>query len=277
MVELAILAETLGFEGVVGDDHWFMPAGALDQDPNERGPLPADYLFPDIFVAGSAILSRTKTLKFGSCIMVLANRTNPFLVAKAAATLARVGQDRFIMGIGTGWLRDEYAMAGVEWRTRIPRTLEMIEILRKLWGPGPVEHHGAFFNFPRTYASPRPHRQIPVYMGAVAPAALRRAGEIADGWMGMTTKLADLPTQIDLINQGRREAGRESQDFEFMVGLTASDGGAPPGLDEYRRAADLGVTQIHFGPIEHVLGKAYPSFDEKRRVVEDFADRIIQH
>jgi len=276
MVELARLAETLGFEGVVGDDHWFMPAGSGNHDPNERGPLPWDYVFPDIFVMGAAILAQTRALKFGSCIMVLGNRTNPFLVAKAASTLARVSGDRFVLGVGMGWMQEESRMAGVDWATRVPRTVEMIEILRKLWGPGPVAHEGQFFSFPSTYALPAPKRPIPIYLGSLAPAALRRTGRIADGWMGMTAKLDDLPAQIALINEGRREAGRESETFEFMVGLARRDDGGLPTRDDYRRAEDFGITQGHFGPIEHVLGVPYPSFEQRRRAIEDFADRILR-
>ena len=275
-VELAIMAEQLGFEGVVGDDHWFMPAGAGSRDPNERAPLSMDYIFPDIFVFGATVLARTTTLQFGSCIMVLANRTNPFLVAKAASTLARLGNDRFIMGVGTGWMKDEYEMAGVEWKSRVPRTVEMIDILRRLWGEGPVEYHGEFFDFPPTYAEPRPYRPIPIYMGSVAPPALRRTGRVADGWMGMTSKLSELEGQIALINEGRREAGRESEPFEFMVGLARNDDGSQPSLDDYRRAADMGVTKHHVGPIDHALETLRSSFDDKRRFVEDFARRIIR-
>lgn len=274
-LELAMMAEQLGFEGVVGDDHWFMPATSENHDPNERAPLPMDYIFPDIFAFGGAVLARTTRLKFGSCIMVLANRTNPFLVAKAAATLARISDDRFVMGVGTGWMRDEYDMAGVEWKTRVPRTVEMMEILRKLWADKPAEHHGRFFDFPPTFAEPRPNRPIPIYMGSVAEAALLRTGQVADGWMGMTSKLADLPGQIALINQGRAEAGRSDVPFEFMVGLARNEDGSLPSLDDYRRAADVGVTQHHVGPIDHALGKIRTSFDEKRRFTEDFARRVI--
>lgn len=275
-LELAVMAEQLGFEGVLGDDHWFMPAGSGNQDPNERAPLPMDYMFPDIFAFGGAVLARTSRLRFGSCIMVLANRTNPFLVAKGAGTLARISGDRFVMGVGTGWMRDEYDMAGVPWETRVPRTVEMIDIIRKLWGPGPVEHHGRFFNFPATFAEPRPERPIPVYMGSVAPAALRRTGAVADGWMGMTSKLADLPGQIAIIKEGRAEAGREDAPFEYMVGLARNEDGSLPSLDHYVRAADMGVTQHHVGPIDHALGVLRSSFDDKKRFVEDFARRVMR-
>jgi probable F420-dependent oxidoreductase len=275
MLELAHLAERLGFEGVLGDDHWFLPAGSADKDPNERGPLPWDYIFPDIFVAGAAILAQTRTLKFGSCIMVIANRTNPYLVAKAASTLDRISNSRFVMGVGTGWLEAEYALAGVDWKTRVPRTVEMIDVIRKLWEPGPVSHQGRFFSFPPTYPTPTPKSQIPIYLGSHAPAALQRTGEIADGWMGMTAKLADLPARIAQINQGRRKAGRENMPFEFMVGLARRDDGSLPSRDDYRRAEDLGITKGHFGPIEHILGKPYPSIEEKKRTIEQFAECIF--
>lgn len=275
-LELAVLAEKLGFEGVLGDDHWFMPAGSGNQDPNERAPLPMDYVFPDLFAFGGAVLARTSRLRFGSCIMVLANRTNPFLVAKAAGTLARISGDRFVMGVGSGWMRDEYDLAGVPWETRVPRTVEMIDILRKLWGPGPVDYHGRFFDFPATFAEPRPEKPIPVYMGSIAPAALRRTGQIADGWMGMTSKLADLPGQIALIDEGRAQAGRLDEPFDYMVGLARNEDGSLPSLDEYKRAADLGVTQHHVGPIDHALGVLRSSFDDKKKYVENFARRVMR-
>lgn len=79
LVELCQFAEELGFEGVLEGDHWFMPALSDDHDPDERAPMPWDYSFLDIFAAGGAVLASTKTLKFGSGVMILANRTNPFL------------------------------------------------------------------------------------------------------------------------------------------------------------------------------------------------------
>jgi probable F420-dependent oxidoreductase len=275
-LELARLAEQAGFEGVLGDDHWFMPATSGAHDPNERAPLPMDYTQCDSLVVGAAVLAQTETLKFGTCIMVLANRTNPFIVAKAASTLARMSGDRFVFGVGIGWMREEYSVAGIDFATRAARTVEMIEILRKLWGPSPVEHHGRFFDFSPTYALPAPKLPVPVYIGAVAPPALRRAGSIGDGWMGMTSKLDSLPAQIAQINQGRREAGREGAPFEFMVGLSSGEDGSLPGVRDYERAAEMGITKHHVGPIEHALGKVHVSFDEKRRFVEEFAERVIR-
>jgi probable F420-dependent oxidoreductase len=274
-VELARLAEEAGFEGVVGDDHWFMPAASGDHDPNERAPLPMDYLQCDALIAGAAVLASTRTLKFGTCVMVLPNRANPLIIAKAASTLAGIGNDRFVLGVGIGWMKEEYAVAGIDFTTRAARMSEMIGILRKLWGPSPVEHHGRFFDFPPTYALPAPRRAIPIYIGAVAPPALRRAGRIGDGWMGMTSTLESLPAQIALIDQGRREAGREAAPFELMVGLARRGDGTLPEAEDYRRAAEMGITQHHVGPIEHILGKVRVTFEEKKRFVREFAERVI--
>ena len=275
-VELCRFVEDLGFEGVLEGDHWFMPALSKDHDPDERAPMPWDYTFLDIFAAGGVALASTKRLKFGSGVMVLANRTNPFLVAKAAATLARLSGDRFVLGVGVGWMKEEYDVAGVDWTTRAARTEEMIEVLRKLWGPGPVEHHGRFFDFRPTHALPQPAKPVPIYIGSVAPPALRRAGRIADGWMGMTSPLDAIPDQIRQVQEGRREAGREQAPFEIIMGLAAHADGRAPSLDDHRRARDMGITQFKYGPVEHRLGQLYCTLDEKKRAIERFAEEVMR-
>jgi probable F420-dependent oxidoreductase len=276
LVELCRFVEELGFEGVLEGDHWFMPALSDDHDPDERGSMPWDYSFLDIFAAGGTVLASTKTLKFGSGVMIVANRTNPFLVAKGAASLARLSGDRFVLGVGIGWMKEEYEMAGVEWSTRAARTEEMIAVLRKLWGEGPTEHHGKFFEFGPTYALPQPTRPVPIYIGSVAPPGLRRTGRIGDGWMGMASPLDAIPDQIRLVNEGRREAGREHEPFEMLMGLASDADGRVPGIDEHRRARDMGITQFKFGPVEHRLGKLYCSLDEKKRAIEAFANDVIR-
>ncbi|MFY9328966.1 MAG: TIGR03619 family F420-dependent LLM class oxidoreductase [Georgfuchsia sp.] len=275
LIEICQFAEELGFEGVMEGDHWFMPALSDDHDPDERAPMPWDYRFLDIFVAAGAVLASTKALKFGSGVMVLANRTNPFLVAKGAATAARLSGDRFVLGVGAGWMKAEYDIAGVDWSTRGTRTAEMIDVLRKLWSPGPAQHHGRFFDFPATYAEPRPNKPVPIYIGAIAPPALRRAGRVGDGWAGMTSEPDAIPAQIELVNEGRREAGRIHEAFEFMIGLRHNDGRIPS-ADDYRAAKEMGITKLKLDPVEHRLRKPYCTLDEKKRVMEDFANSIMR-
>jgi probable F420-dependent oxidoreductase len=274
LVELAVLAEECGFAGIMEGDHWLMPATSDDKDPHERGAMPWDYAFSDVFVTAGAVLQATRTLRYSPGVLVLANRTNPLLVAKSCATAARIGGGRFALGVGLGWMKAEYDVAGVDFSTRARRTEEMIQILRKLWGPGPVEHHGRFFDFPPTYSVPRPEQPIPIYIGAFVSAALRRAGRIGDGWMAPPGTLEELAASIAILDVARRDAGRDGEQFEVFAGVKRSDGSLP-GRDDYRRAEDIGVTAAKFGPIEHVLGEPYVSPTEKRRWVEGFAERVI--
>ncbi len=275
LVELAVLAEECGFAGVMEGDHWLMPATSADRDPHERGTMPWDYLFSDVFVTAGAVLHATERLRFAPGVLVLGNRTNPLIVAKSCATASRISGGRFALGVGIGWMEEEFDVAGVDFATRVPRTVEMIEILRKLWGPGPVEHHGRFFDFPSTYAVPRPEQQVPVYIGAFVPQAIRRAGRIGDGWMAAPGTVEELASSIAMIDEERRENGREHERFEVFAGLKRNLDGSLPGRDDYLRAEDVGVTAAKFGPIEHVLGEPYVSKDEKRRWIEGFAERIM--
>jgi probable F420-dependent oxidoreductase len=274
LVTLAVYAEECGFSGFMEGDHWLMPA-EMGRDPHERGTMPPDYAFSDVFVTAGAVLQATRTLKVAPGVLVLANRTNPLLVAKSCATVSRIGQGRFGLGVGLGWMKEEYEVAGVDFSTRVARTEEMIEILRKVWGPGPVEHDGNHFEFPATYSVPRPEQPIPIYLGAFVPAALRRAGRIADGWMAPPGTLDELASCIGIIHEARRDAGRDDRPFEVFAGLKRRDDGSLPDRDDYRRAEDIGVTAVKFGPFEHLLGEPYLSLDEKRRWIGDFAERVI--
>ena len=88
MVELAVFAEECGFAGIMEGDHWLMPADSADRDPHARGTMPWDYSFSDVFVTAGAVLQATRTLRFAPGVLVLANRTNPLIVAKSCATAA---------------------------------------------------------------------------------------------------------------------------------------------------------------------------------------------
>lgn len=276
LVELAILAEECGFTGIMEGDHWLMPAASVDRDPHERGSMPWDYAFSDVFVTAGAVLQATRTLQFAPGVLVLGNRTNPLLVAKSCATASRIGGGRFALGVGLGWMKEEFDVAGVDYSTRAARMEEMIEILRKVWGEGPVEHHGRFFDFPATYSLPQPEQSIPIYIGAFAPVALRRAGRIADGWMAPPGTLEELAASIALIHEAREESDRAGDSFKVFAGLRKNPDGSTPGRDDYRRAEDIGVAAAKCGPLEHVLGEPYVTLDQKREAIEQFAERVIQ-
>ena len=149
MLEMAKFAEEVGFEGVMDGDHVFFPdplTSPYPYTPDGIPPMTATDAYPDNFACAGAIAAVTTTLRYATQVFVLPPR-NPLIVAKAAATVALLGNHRFILGVGVGWMKEECEQAGVDFHTRGRRTDEMIEVMRKLWTGDAVEHHGEFFDF----------------------------------------------------------------------------------------------------------------------------------
>jgi alkanesulfonate monooxygenase SsuD/methylene tetrahydromethanopterin reductase-like flavin-dependent oxidoreductase (luciferase family) len=150
LVEIAKLAEEVGFDGVLVSDHLFFPEKLVSKYPYTPDGVPGftpETPWPDPFALVGAMSSVTRRLRFATMVYILPLR-NPLEVAKATATVDVLSGGRFILGVGAGWMKEEFDQLGVDFRTRGARFDESIEVLRKLWG-GMVEHHGRFFDFPR--------------------------------------------------------------------------------------------------------------------------------
>lgn len=285
LLDIARIAEDCGFEGILDGEHWATPVQRASPYPyTEGGEVPLGWTFLDLCVSAAAVTVTTERLKFGSSVYVLPNRDNPIQVAKAVSSASILGGNRFIFGVAGGWMKDEFDIAGIEWSTRTRRMEEMIEILRKLWGRGPVEHHGEFFDFEPLYSDPSPMRQIPIWIGGHAPAALRRAGRIGDGYMGTTAMLEEMPAMLLALEEGRREADSERRraDFPIMIAIMEDHSGTPESMlrayttDNYRRMEEMGITDTFIGPLPRLLGKRFSPLSEKRRLLEDFANQCMR-
>ena len=113
----------------------------------------------------------------------LAPLRHPLQVAKSVGIASVLSQGRTALGAAVGWMREEFEILGQDFRTRGRRLDETIEICRKAWSGETFEHHGEHFDVPRVTMSPAPGFPIPVYIGGVSEAALRRAAR-NDGWIG---------------------------------------------------------------------------------------------
>jgi alkanesulfonate monooxygenase SsuD/methylene tetrahydromethanopterin reductase-like flavin-dependent oxidoreductase (luciferase family) len=167
-------------------------------------------------------------------------------------------------------MKEEFDIYGVDFRRRGKRTDEMIEVLNKLWSGDMVEHHGDHFDFPRVQLSPVPDQPPPIYIGGASDAALRRAARLGDGYIGAGTAPEDVAPLLGRLAALRREYGREHLPFEAMLGLTEL-----PSLGLYQRMADQGLESTVAPPFAYVLGKR-SGIDDKKRVMEDFAERVIR-
>lgn len=273
MMDVARFAEELGFEGVMLGDHGVFPRDVKTVYPysaDGKPPMTPDSWYPDCWVSIGAMAAVTARLKFSVSVYVLPLR-NPFEVARATGTLDIFSQGRFILGVGAGWMKDEFDIYGVDFHTRGKRMDEMIAILRKFWQGGMVEHHGQFFDFPALEISPAPGRPVPVFTGGANPAALKRAAHTADGWIGAGNTPEEVPALMAELQRLRREAGRDHLPFETVIGLKT-----PPDVATFKQLEEQGMTAGVSYPFMFSLGRT-STLDQKKRVMEAFAENVIRH
>lgn len=133
----------------------------------------------------AALAAATSTIRLGTYVYQLGLR-DPFIAARAVMTLDVVSRGRVELGVGAGWMEEEWAAAGVDFASRGRRLTEAIAVCRRLWTERAVEHHGQFFDFPPVAFEPKPvQNPLPVHVGGESAAALRRAATLGEGWIGM--------------------------------------------------------------------------------------------
>jgi probable F420-dependent oxidoreductase len=241
LLELARSADACGWDGLMVSDHVVHPERietpypyTPDGQPRWQPSAP----WPDPWVAIGAMAAVTRRVRFFTGVYVLPMR-NPFVVAKAVGTAALLSQHRLTLGIGAGWMRDEFRLLGQPFEHRGARMDEMVEILRKLWSGEMVEHHGRFFEFPRLQMSPGVPERIPIYSGGVSEAAFRRVGRLTDGWISDLHTGEELLRIVRELRARRAEHGRAGEPLDVVAACSdAFD------VDGYRRLADGGVTHL---------------------------------
>ncbi len=274
LVGIAQFAEELGFHGLMSGDHAVYPESISPIYPYSDSGLPPmqpDDEYPDQTAIFAAMAAVTRTLRFTCGVYVLPLR-NPHEVARASATLAVLSDNRFILGVGVGWMKEEFDIYGVDFSKRGKITDESIEVIRKLWNGDMVEHHGDHFDFPRVQLSPAPGEPPPVYIGGASRAALKRTARLGDGYIGAGTAPDDVGPLLRQLHELRAEHGREHEPFEAMLGISDM-----PSVDLYRRLQDDGLESTVAPPFMYSLGKKQSTLDEKKRVMEHYAENIVRH
>ena len=138
---------------------------------------------------------------------------------------------------------------------------EMLDVLRKAWTGKLVEHHGRFFDFAPFQMSPPPPAQVPVYVGGLSPAALRRAARLGDGWIGTGQTPDEAIHYVAELRRLREAAGRGAAPFETIVPLVV-----PPDRDLLRRLEAAGVTSTTVWPFTYTLGPT-STLSQKRELM----------
>ena len=238
-VELAQAAEAAGFDSIWTVEHVVVPHGYASRYPySDTGRMGAgleDFPIPDPLIWLAYIASATRTLKLGTAILILPQR-NPVVTAKAVATLDHLaGGRRVLLGIGVGWLAEEFATLGVPFEDRGPRTDEYVAAMRALWSQERASFSGRFVSFRDVFCRPRPaDGRVPIIVGGDTRAAARRAGRLGDGYFPARGAAPEL---LDEMRRAAVEAGRNPDDIEITVS-------APTEPAEIETLARRGVKRV---------------------------------
>jgi probable F420-dependent oxidoreductase len=240
-VPLARAAEEAGVFGILMSDHIFFPQ-KLDSpypySPDGRPIWEPATPWPDIWVTTGAMISATSRLHFGQSVYIAPAR-DLMTVGKQTGTAAVLSGDRIHLGVGAGWMKEEFDQTGQTFANRGKRLDEMIQALRALWGGGWVEFHGQYYDFGPLWMEPSPGRPVPVWCGGHSEPALRRAARYCDGWIGNAYSEEDAERHIGDLKRHLEAAGRLGEPFEIIIGLYS-----PPTAEVVERAAALGVTGL---------------------------------
>lgn len=237
-------AETAGFESLWGGEHVIMPDSIVSKYPyTPDGKIPAepDTPVPDPLIWLAFAAAAAPTMKLGTCILIVPQR-NPLILAKELATLDQLSGGRVELGLGVGWMKEEFDALGVPWARRGARNDEYIAAMRELWKAPHAEFHGDFVDFEPVTCSPRPvNGNIPILVGGDTDAAINRAVRLADGYFPGEGDAERLGALLGRLRLAAEKAGRDPKSIEInaMFGFQMADPAA--GIEQM---VELGVDRI---------------------------------
>src|SRR5579885_3821416 len=266
LAHLATTAESCGFESLWTVEHVVIPKGYQTPYPYSKdGKIPGgeDVPIPDPLLPLGFVAALTKKIKLATGVMILPQR-HPLYVAKEIASLDLLSQGRTILGIGSGWLKEEFDALGLDFHQRGARTDEAIKSLRALWSPAAASSfHGKHFSFGPVKCFPKPVQKngVPIIIGGHSPAAAKRAGRYGDGFfpaIGEPDKLEEL---FAMMSEEAKKAGRDPKQIELSCMGRAK-------LDSLKALQDVGISRVVVAP---------PAYDPEgiTRGLEKIANEVI--
>jgi alkanesulfonate monooxygenase SsuD/methylene tetrahydromethanopterin reductase-like flavin-dependent oxidoreductase (luciferase family) len=286
LIDIAKYLEQCGWTGVATGEHLVLP-GRIDSDypyaedgksigvGGTAAPVPdeSDYRwdpnahFPDPWVMAGVLMTHTERLRFMTTIAILPLH-DLFTVAKALSSAAYWAGDRITLGVGSGYLQEEFYLTGQNFEDRGPRMDEMLEALELIFAGGMVEYHGKYIDFPRVQMAPVPKSRIPIFASGHTAPAIRRAVRL-DGWISAPMGIDEGLAYMDKIDFAREQAGTSQKPFDYQILLSVI-----PTLDEAKRLRDRGVTGVVIAPW-YTRGTAYSTFEFKKESIARLADEVI--
>jgi probable F420-dependent oxidoreductase len=242
LVHLAQKAEQVGAESLWTVEHVVVPKAYASKYPytqDGRMPGPENAPIPDPLIWMTHAAAVTTRIRLATGILILPQR-HPFYVAKAVATLDQLSRGRVILGVGIGWLEEEFRGLGIPWAGRAERTEESIRALRSLWGDAPSAFAGRHFAWGPVESNPKPAQRpaVPIVVGGQVPAAARRAARLGDGFF--PARVDGLRELVAVLAQECAAIGRDPRQVEVTTGIV----GRLPTRDDLAQLAELGVGRV---------------------------------
>ena len=236
---LAQGVEDLGYDSLWTGDHVVFPKDVVSRYPyNATGAFPFDPdqpLFEPLTLL-AYLAGRTTTVRLGISVLVLPMR-NPVITAKMLADIDNLTCGRLELGVGVGWLREEFEALAADFTTRGDLTEEWITILRQLWTAGsPTRFEGPHYRFAPLALLPRPNRPIPILIGGNSRSALRRAARLGDGWHGVRLAPEQVRAAVRRLRTDLADANRDPAGFRVVVRTSVNPGHVAYELDSYAAA-----------------------------------------
>jgi probable F420-dependent oxidoreductase len=249
LAHIAQKAEAVGFESIFAPEHTvlFSPTDYTSRYPystdGKISGLRGDTDLLDPFLALAWAAAHTSRIRLGTGICLVPQR-NPLITAKAVASLDVLSGGRLIFGVGIGWLKEEFRALGIPPQQRAARTREYVEAMKIVWTAEAADYHGAFCDFSAVHVYPKPVQRPypPILFGGESTAALRRAVEVGDGWLGFNVSPEEAAQAIAQLRRLAAETGRDFAALDISVSPYAK---LPQlDLDSLKRYRDAGVQRV---------------------------------
>ncbi|MGI9597718.1 MAG: LLM class F420-dependent oxidoreductase [Acidimicrobiales bacterium] len=270
LVEMARLAEELGYESMWTFEHVIVPEhyqSRYPYRPTGKLAVDGDAHFVDPLIALSFVAAATDRIRLGTGVNIL-TQTNPLYLAKQASSIDHLSNGRMMLGLGVGWLREEFEALGVPFEQRGARADEYIDAMRKAWSGQTVEHGGQFLHWHGFKMLPRPVQRpgVPIVVGGTTDAAIRRVVTRGDGWYVIHKDLDHFKDNIERLRRECDAQGRDPEELELTAYWNHHREGLE-GLDVYR---EHGVGRVLVNLAALRMG---PADEAARR----FADEVLPH
>ncbi|MEW9533199.1 TIGR03619 family F420-dependent LLM class oxidoreductase [Microbispora sp. NPDC049125] len=209
-------AESLGFSSLWTGDRLMTPLEPKDRYPGGDGIPPAHREFLDPVAVLSVAAACTTRVRLGTSVLN-GPWYPPALLARSLTTVDVLSGGRLCVGLGLGWSSDEYAAAGVPWTGRGARLDAVLDVLEAVWTTDPVSYRDERWSIVPSHIFPKPVRRPPVYLAGFTPAALRRTGRRADGWLPASLPIPALTSMWAAVRRAAGEAGRDPDALRVVL------------------------------------------------------------